>query len=181
MNQVMQLWTGIVGAYRGSDESDALSFNTNSYVHSSDFTVYDMDTPTLSGSSGIGFAWSTGVATVYSMKDSVANGPFIDFYYDNDGTFTSADFRTASCWVNQSGFLLSTSTYDNLTTVATTGYSNATTPVANGQIWQVYLPKNSSSDWHYAKFRIDAVTMSPYVHAQVTFAFQTIKNFARVD
>jgi hypothetical protein len=171
-----------VVAYRSSEESDPLSFNTNSYVHTGSFTVYDMNTPTGSGNSGIGFDWSTGIATDYSMSimSEATNGPLVDFYYDTDGTFTSADWLTGA-WINVTGFLQSTSTYDNLSTVAITGYNNYTYPsVVNGQVWQVVTHHNVTDEWHYAKFRIDAVTMSPYVHAQVTFAFQTIKNFARV-
>jgi len=171
-----------ITAYKGSDESDALRFDTEDYVNTGTFTVYDMDTPSGSGLSGVGFS-ADGVASLYSMasSESATNGQYVDFYYDNDGTFTSADYLGGD-WVNGTGFNYTTSTYANLEVVETTGYSNATNPaIASGQVWQVVFLKNNTATWNYAKFRIDAVTTSPYVKADVTFAYQTIEGWARVD
>ena len=175
-------------AYRGDEESDALEFDTEDYVYSGSFTVYDLNAPSGgSTNSGVSFNISTGVASVKSMASSMSttNGPLVDFYYDTDGTFTSADYLGGD-WVNTTGFSSSSDTWAGLEVVDITGYDNYTNPaVANGQIWQVWVSKTSSSEWNYSKFRIDDVqtnTGTPdYLEAQVTYKFQTIKNWARID
>jgi len=165
-------------AYRGSEESDALEFDTDDYVNTGTFTVYDMDAP-IGYDSGVGFN-SNGAASTFSMSDT-ENGPYVDFYYDSDGTFTSANYLGGD-WVNETGFLMSVEPYNDLDVCAITGHINYTNPaVADGQVWQVVIRKTSTTEWHHAKFRIDAVTTTPNVKANVTFAYQTIEGWARVD
>ncbi|MCD6501694.1 hypothetical protein J7L01_03760 [bacterium] len=166
-------------AYKGSDESDPLSFNTEEdYLIEGTFTVYDMDAA-IGFDSGVGFN-SSGVVNTYSMSDD-GNGPVVDFYYDSDGTFTSANYL-GGVWVNSTGFKSTSETWTGLEVMDISGYSNATpTAVALNQIWQVVLFKNNTDTWNYAKFRIDATETTPNVSATVTYKIQTIEGWARID
>jgi len=170
-------------AYRGSEESDALDFDTSDeeYLKSGTFTIYRMDSP-IGYDSGVGFNVSTGVAITYSMSDAGTNGTLVDIYYDTDGTFTSPDYLGGD-WVNQSGFKSSSETYTGLEVVDLTGYNNSTYPtaVADGQIWQCVFWKTTTSTWNYAKMRIDGVVTTPETHVTVTYKYQTIEGWARVD
>ncbi len=168
-----EVGTYTVTAVRGDEESPATSASSEPYEDTGE--LYDFDTP--SESSGWGWNWTSGVGASYSFV--VDNATSIDFYYDSDNTLTSADYYSTD-FPNTTGFIQTTSNYDNVGNVDTTGYSNSV-DVGENQVYEIVVMKDYSGEWHYVKLRIDSYSATPYDRITFTYAYQKISNFTLMD
>jgi len=168
-----------IKAYRGEEESDALTFDTATRVKTGSFVVCDWLGP---DESGVWINKSTGVATLYSMTATATDGhDKVDFYYDSDISFNSGTLEREGepnwYWDKHTAFNVSSSTYDDLDVVDIADYYDGYF-ITEGQILQVIYWETTPSTWNYGKFRIDSISGH---NATVTFAIQTIKGWARID
>ncbi len=162
-------------AYLGSDESDALDHDTEDDVATGTGTIFAYYT---TGQSGYGWNLSTGTGAVYSF--TTGNAASIDFYYDADDDFTSADVYSGD-FPNETGLHASSTSYDALNTVPSTGeasYYNYITPSLNDTY--ALIVKKDRSYGNFAKIEITAMDGTAN-SATFRWTFQTIEKWRRID
>lgn len=142
-----------IAAYRGSEESHYLTHDTHDDVETGTGMIYAFY---VSGQpSGYGWNLSAGTGSSYSFTSG--NAAYIDFYYDNDDDLTSADVYSGD-FPNETGFVMSSTTYNDLDVVPSTGaasYTNYVTPGLN-QTYAVIINKGRSYG-NYAKLQVTAI------------------------
>ncbi|HDR91022.1 MAG TPA: hypothetical protein ENN75_02110 [candidate division Zixibacteria bacterium] len=140
-------------AYRGSEESDPLTRNTQTSIQTGTgmiYAFYVSDQPS-------GYGWNLSAGTGSSYSFTTGNASYIDFYYDNDNDLTSADVYSTD-FPNETGFVMSSTTYNDLGVVPATGaasYTNYVTPGLN-QTYAVIIKKGRSYG-NYAKLQVTGI------------------------
>jgi len=162
-----------VTAYRGDEESAAIEASTEPYEGTGE--LYIRAAP-VGYNSAWGWNWTSGEGASYSLMSE--NKSYIDMYYDNDNTMTSAHILWADG--NVTGFKIIDATYDNVGNVPTSGYiDNAL--IGLNQVYAIVVRKNYTDTWHYVKLKITAVATTPYAKINFNYAYQRVANFTLMD
>jgi len=162
-----------VTAYRGDEESAAIEASTEPYEGTGE--LYIRAAPP-GNDSGWGWNWDSGEGASYPLRRE--NKDYIDMYYENDSTLTSAHILWADG--NITGFKVIDATYENVGNVPTFGYISSELVVLN-QVYAIAIRKKNPDIWHYIKLKITAVASTPYERINFRYAYQRVINFTLMD
>ena len=139
-------------AYKGSDESDPLSFNTSDYVHEgTGAEIYRFD---VTGQPSA-YGWDLSNGSGATKNFTTENADDIDIWYDNDETINSCNAYAGTGFDNVSGIYTSSSTYDNIDNAPYTGDAAyiTTQDIGDGYTYCLYIKKQLAYGY-YGKMEI---------------------------
>ncbi len=168
--------TYYVTAYKGkkSESDPSNEINTAPVSGTSDYIYFSGD-PSPDHPSA--FYWKdNGEPTLVSLSDTT-NRVLMDFYFDDDSTFTSADIHPdATPDYNITYFKYTTENYDNITEAPSDmGSLKATSKLSLDDVYFVKLSKKN----FYALIKITEYSDTPTVKAKFSYKFQQIPGYRR--